>query len=518
MSTKRAPPTTTATTSSPCPAPLPSLVQNATLTNSELFGTILSTIKSSKSIRADAKTWIHTSAQGHDAIASIVARAAVGSVGCRTTDDWIRYFGDAYSSHQSSAAVANEGGSSHGDGAGDNGAARRLGDIVKDMPSDGQATRLRVALDAIDAVDAATSTTAQPQSLSPSSTSSNNDAIPNITVRQAVGLLRGTALVGDLRLQSRALDFLVRVLPRLASHPLQILAVVQTPILRLLGWCNGLEEEMGAPESFFKSESQRRVFQSMIDYGKEEEDEGDAKKDSSSSNSNGNGNPKRKRPWEDMDECDQSNREEATSTTMMRLVEAAHLARRGDQRGAKHGAVLCVPADDSISMEGLPIPSPVGLQKIIGRGWNHNILLDSSKGKNKIVLHSEVHAVADAIRRFGEEDCFEKLFPRATVVIVELVDDCAYEKCHPCPKCNTFLRAVGVTRALHSTPGGTMDETDMSPGNSELLARDVVRVPFRAACNEMQIRCKRLDEIEEGKESLLLGNLNMYSTCKAGYM
>ena len=155
---------------------------------------------------------------------------------------------------------------------------------------------------------------------------------------------------------------------------LEILAVVQTPILRLLDW-NGLVREMG-PSSFVKSESQRRVFQSMMRFGKEEEDEGDAKEDTCSS-SNGNSNQKRKRPWEgttnSTDESDQ----------LMRLVEAAHLARRGDQRGAKHGAVLCVPADDTISMEGLPIQSPIGLQRVIGRGWNHNIFLDSSRGKNK---------------------------------------------------------------------------------------------------------------------------------------
>ena len=476
---------TVTTTCSPPPInnntrTLPALVQNATLTNSELLGAILSAIKSSKSLGADGKKWIHVAARGHDAVASIVRGAAVGTVGYRTTDDWIRHFGDAYDRYQS--AAADEGGTYTTSSCGDGVECRSLGDIVMEMPSDGQATRLRVALDAIDvATSTSTYETAQPHA------SANL-----LSVRQAVGLLRGAALVGDddRRLQSRALACLVRVVPRLASHPLEILAVVQTPTLRLLDW-NGLGGEMG-PLSFIKSESQRQVFQSMVCFGKEEEDEGDAKEDTCSSSS-GNGNQKkRKRPWEG-----------TTSSTygsdqLMRLVEAAHLARRGDQRGAKHGAVLCVPADNTISMEGLPIQSPIGLQRVIGRGWNHNILLDSSRGKNKnkIVLHSEVHAVADAIRRFGEEDCFEKLFPRATVVIVELVDDCSYEKCHPCPKCNTFLRAVGVTRALHSTPNGTMDELDMRPGNSELLARDVAKVPFRAACDEMQMRCKRLEEVE----------------------
>ena len=307
---------TVTTTCSPPPInnntrTLPALVQNATLTNSELLGAILSAIKSSKSLGADGKKWIHVAARGHDAVASIVRGAAVGTVGYRTTDDWIRHFGDAYDRYQS--AAADEGGTYTTSSCGDGVECRSLGDIVMEMPSDGQATRLRVALDAIDvATSTSTYETAQPHA------SANL-----LSVRQAVGLLRGAALVGDddRRLQSRALACLVRVVPRLASHPLEILAVVQTPTLRLLDW-NGLGGEMG-PLSFIKSESQRQVFQSMVCFGKEEEDEGDAKEDTCSSSS-GNGNQKkRKRPWEG-----------TTSSTygsdqLMRLVEAAPFGSSG---------------------------------------------------------------------------------------------------------------------------------------------------------------------------------------------
>ena len=474
MSTKqKAPNPATATTTDT--DHLSSLLHNASLTNSELFGAILSAIKGSKSIGKDAKQWIQNSVQGYDAISSIVHNAAVGADGCVTDEDWIREFNDAYNaSFQSSGGRKNGRESS----AGENGVSRSLGSIVRDMPTDGHALRLRVALDAISAAthnaDTATS-------------NSGSGAKKFImTVRQAVKLLRGTALVGNAELQSRALNCLVHVVPRLASHPLEILAMVQTPTLRLLDW-NHLEE-MGA--FAFESDSQRRCFQVMINYGKE-----DCTKDEKNGGFASTGNQKRKRPWEDIDILKNSiDSSKEDTAVMMRLVEAAHLARLGDQRGAKHGAVLCIPADDSISMDAISIQSPIGLQRVIGRGWNHNIFLDSSKGKNKIVLHSEVHAAADAIRRFGEDECFERLFPRATVLIVELVDDCAYETCHPCPKCNTFLRAVGIARAVHSTPNGTMDETDMNPANAELLARDVARVPFCAACTEMQIQCKRLEE------------------------
>ena len=54
---------------------------------------------------------------------------------------------------------------------------------------------------------------------------------------------------------------------------------------------------------------------------------------------------------------------------------------------------------------------------------------------NKIVLHSEVHAVADAIFNYGKDECFERLFPRATIMIVELASDYACGTCHPYPKC-----------------------------------------------------------------------------------
>lgn len=459
---------------------LSSLLHSASLTDSELFGAILSAIKSSKSIGKDAKQWIHNSVQGYDAISSIAHEAAVGADGCVTNEDWIRRFNDAYSAFLSSGGRQSI--------SGEEVVSRSLGSIVKDMPTDGHALRLRVALEAIDAATHNNADTAD--TAASNSGSDTKDII--MTVRQAVKLLRGTALVRNAELQFCALKGLVHVAPRLASHPLEILGMVQTPTLRLLNW--KCLEEMGAFP--FTSDHQRRCFQVMINCGKEDCTKDEKNDGSSNHNSNG-ANQKRKRPWEDIDilkNTGRIDRSKEDTTVMMRLVEAAHLARRGDQRGAKHGAVLCVPADDSISVDTISIRSSIGLQRVIGRGWNHNILLDSSKGKNKIVLHSEVHAAADAIRKFGEIECFERLFPRATVLIVELVDDCAYETCHPCPKCNTFLRAVGITRAIHSTPNGTMDETDMSPANPELLARDVARVPFCAACTEMQIQCKRLEE------------------------
>ena len=143
MSTKqKAPNPATATYHLSC------LLHNASLANSELFGAILSAIKGSKSIGKYAKQWIHNSVQGYDAISSVVRKAAVGADGCVTDEDWIREFNDAYNaSFQSSGGRKNGRESS----AGENGVSRSLGSIVRDMPTDGHALRLRVALDAISA-------------------------------------------------------------------------------------------------------------------------------------------------------------------------------------------------------------------------------------------------------------------------------------------------------------------------------------------------------------------------------
>jgi tRNA(Arg) A34 adenosine deaminase TadA len=133
---------------------------------------------------------------------------------------------------------------------------------------------------------------------------------------------------------------------------------------------------------------------------------------------------------------------------------------------------------------------------VIGRGWNHDYFLDPSTlgRKNKIVLHSEVHAVADAIFNYGEDECFERVFPRATIMIVELLSDYAYDTCHPCPKCDPLLRAVGIPTVLHTTPHGRIEELDLRPANAALLSNENVYIPLIAACRERNITCGRLQQ------------------------
>ena len=183
---------------------------------------------------------------------------------------------------------------------------------------------------------------------------------------------------------------------------------------------------------------------------------------------------------------------------MHHLLEAAHLARNGSVR-AQHGAVIYVPSDDNN-----------GGTKVIGRGWNHDFILDrSASNKNKLVLHSEVHAVADAIRNHGEDECFEKLFPRATILIAELDSDYAYEDSHPCPKCHPLLRAVGITKVVHTTAHGKLEDLDLSPAKSELLKNHNVFIPLNAACNEQKIHCRRLQAASEK------GSCSQLTSCRS---
>eukprot|EP00957_Ditylum_brightwellii_P207049 15351242-Ditylum_brightwellii.AAC.1 len=170
---------------------------------------------------------------------------------------------------------------------------------------------------------------------------------------------------------------------------------------------------------------------------------------------------------------------------IIRFVQAANLARRGNQIGSKHGALLCVSRQvidkheelsklvkrhsyntDYYSSNDDDKAPPTKYDIVIGQGWNHNVLVNPKA--------------------------------KGVVIIVELVGDVTYDNAPPCPKCDTLLRAVGVGSACHSTKRGIVVE-DLQLGNSnvEFLNRETVRIPFRAACNELGVECLRLKEAEE---------------------
>jgi deoxycytidylate deaminase len=291
-----------------------------------------------------------------------------------------------------------------------------------------------------------------------------------VSVQQVVGLIRTSTqlAVSDdttTSLQVRAMSCLIKLMPQLeTSSPLDIFLAVQQPILQKLHWDVFVKSGI----NFATLESEKE-FQSLLDLSFETKHESDASVGS-----------KRKRS----DEPDVHSTDNATthSTILHHLLEAAHLARNGIVR-AKHGAVLSIPTRDGT--------------KIIGRGYNHDYILHRSKQhpKNKLNLHSEVHAVANAIQTYGEEDCFVNLFPKATIVIVELASDYGYEASHPCPKCDPMLRAAGIPKVVHTTSDGKTVELDLGGGNRQFLKNENVAVALRAACSEQNVVCKRLEEV-----------------------
>lgn len=287
----------------------------------------------------------------------------------------------------------------------------------------------------------------------------------HISVRQITGLLRNSTFLAKnseetMSIQAQLISCLVKLMPQLGmTKPNDIFLAVQLPLLQKLCWNafveGGIKFTTAEAEGEFSS-----ILNTIVDR---------------TDNVRGEqvGHKRKRTP---------PNATTTHNTTISHLLEAADLAREGVVR-AKHGAVIYIPTED-------------GGTQVIGRGYNHDFVLHRSKEakKNKIVLHSEIHAVVDAIDTYGEDECFNNLFPKATVMIVELVSDYAYDTCHPCPKCNPMLRAVGIRKVIHTTPDGVNAKLNLGAGNIEFLRLEVVSIPLKAACEERELKCKRLQE------------------------
>jgi deoxycytidylate deaminase len=178
------------------------------------------------------------------------------------------------------------------------------------------------------------------------------------------------------------------------------------------------------------------------------------------------------------------------------FLAAAALARRGDQRGAKHGCLLVLDSGDGFDTAGGGGSGSGSGARVLGEGWNHEVREQRSAANRKLhrkrVLHAECHAVADAIRRHGEDAAFAAL-KRCTAWIVELKDDAAYDDAPPCRKCTMLLQALGVPRAAHSTREGALRRVVLAAPRPELLALDMACKPLSYACDALGVRCERLE-------------------------
>lgn len=462
--------------------PLSGLIETAALTNRELFTAVIAAIRGGRTKqqkkqndkKRDVSCWQHVAIK-------VATSAAMGESGYASVNDWVVRFNELLRVDGDGVRQNNVPRPSYSTDSIDDRTTTttppNFGEAIKLLSTrDCHRNRLRNALDALSA-----SSSTIPASVKPS----------KLSVHQVAGLIRscsylsvkgvndginandeGSSDKDDVALQTRAILHLVHSISGLTLSPCDIFLAIQLPLLQKLQWDAFVNGGLS-----FTSEDTRAEFFNLLRL----------KFDNMESTSSAG--EKRRRSSDD--DCDTKNRAMPNSVHYL-FLEAAHLARKGAVR-AQHGAIIYLPY--SSEEDG----KRSGSVKIIGRGWNHDYLLDpSTSNKNKIVLHSEVHAVADAISRFGEDECFQSLFPRATIVIVELRSDYAYETCHPCPKCDPLLRAVGIGHVLHSTPHGKLAELDckdqlLNRSNAAaLLSNENVCIPLRAACRELDICCNRL--------------------------
>ena len=211
------------------------------------------------------------------------------------------------------------------------------------------------------------------------------------------------------------------------------------------------------------------------------------------------------------------------------LLMTAELARRGDQKGSKHGCMIVQPAEVEPADQAAGETSTAGAYalegpgesnhaagsatsgrpretvRILGRGWNHDVYERRENLQRRRVVHAECHAVADAIRMLGEEAAFDA-FRRSTCWVVELRDDTGYDNAPPCPKCALLLRACGVPQVVHSTREGTLRTLELPSAKPELLREESACKPLCYACDEIGVRCARLEAALKEKEAASCGS------------
>lgn len=421
------------------------VIHLACLTNKKLLVEILIAIKSSGE---EAETCLLTTLHGRKAFLEIGRKASRIEL---LPSEWISAFEELiankrnHSSHSSQEdedethAIINTG--------------HLLNITLKEIHPRSHRTRLSLAIERM----AKCSSTDDPYSLS---------------VRQASALVKASVEEVNVGLQTEVMSMLLQTLPSDSDACINALAAVQLPILQRL--------DVSVLETILRCNQVDYRLAELFKYG------------------------------------GKANNTPSTSLVeilrIIRCTEAAELARQGKQIGEKHGCVICVPNEvirenkhllkivkDRQELHHTNCPAgntSTSYDFVIGRGWNHNFVLNGKGGKKRMI-HSEVHAVADSIRIFGEDLAFDHLFPHATAVIVELKGDSAYDNAPPCPKCDTLLRAVGVCRACHTTDRGVVQNYQLATPSLNFLDRDTVKIPLRAVCDEIGIECFRLRTAEE---------------------
>ena len=423
------------------------VIHVASLTNKQLLVEILVAIKS---LGNEARQWLLTTSTGRSTFLQIGQRAAEAEL---LSSDWTLAFEDAMAKRRNEGQLEEEEEEKEMRILPAMSTSELLKMTMEEMPPRSHNRRLSTAIEMIES----SSLLKNPGSLS---------------VRQAAALVKASAEEENINLQTQVMSILLGTLPNDNDACVHALAAVQLPILQRL--------DLSVVKNALQcSQLDYRLAELFVNTGE--------------------------KPQLSID----SESQLKGLLRILRHIEAADLARRGNQIGAKHGCVICVPNEVISKNYNLlrvmekreefnlsPSDTSTSYNTIIGRGWNHNVVLNG-KGGRKRMIHSEVHAVADSIRIFGENLAFDHLFPHAVAVIVELKGDFSYDNAPPCPKCDTLLRAVGICKACHSTDKGFVQNLQLASPNLEFLDRETVRIPLRAVCDEIGVECSRLSEAEE---------------------
>ena len=317
------------------------LVHAASLTNNELFSIVIGAITRSfgtSKKRGAAPATASPSPSGDDTparrrgdwqvIASrVAAGAARGDAGCCRDEDYVACY------RRESAETPGEGSSVP-----PKDCKNAIRDALSSLSKDEcYMARLANAFDAL-------------------------SASPNVelTVRETAGLIRISSRLrtdGDpsnsgkvLDLQSKAIGTLIKAIPRIRDHPVDIFNTIQLPVLRNLEFACF---ERGGVQFGSFNES---IFQGHLNstFGA----------DSKSCDAEESAGRKRKRS-----EDGRSSPSEVKLDMAALVLEAAELARKAAVR-AQHGAIIYIPDD---SEDGPPTV------RVLGRGYNHDCLVDRVK-------------------------------------------------------------------------------------------------------------------------------------------
>ena len=150
-----------------------------------------------------------------------------------------------------------------------------------------------------------------------------------------------------------------------------------------------------------------------------------------------------------------------TSCHTYRIINAAYtVALRGNQRGAKHGAVL-------FNKDG----------HVLSIGWNHRYDVPIKKQGSK-VIHAEVHCL---IQLTNIQDA-----NGGTVYIIEpnLNDHLTYCNAQPCRQCTIALSKVGICKAIYTSSDGTMKQLNIKQNMNDNVEAGSLKLALRFKSKE----------------------------------